>query len=148
MSPPLRQECVEALAAVQGDMRLALDLLTQVLEAEHDALGQGDIEALDHAGARKQALMQQLEQLDAERRLLLQPEPQLQATPDPAWSAIEQSLRHCQQLNQRNGGVVSQRLHSVRQALAVLRGTDDNNGLYDRSGELHASPRSRPLAAA
>jgi flagella synthesis protein FlgN len=148
MSPPLRQECVDALATVQGDMRLALDLLTQVLETEHEALGKGDIEALDHAGARKQALMQQLEQLDAERRLLLQPEPPARATPDPMWTAIEQSLRHCHQLNQRNGGIVSQRLHWVRQALALLTGADGSNGLYDRSGELHASPRSRPLAAA
>jgi flagella synthesis protein FlgN len=146
MSSTLRHECVDALAAVQGDMRLALDLLTQALEAEHEALGKGDIEALDRAGARKQVLMQQLEQLDAERRLLLRT--QARPTPDPAWFAIEQSLRHCHQLNQRNGGIVSQRLHWVRQALALLTGADGSNGLYDRSGELHASPRSRPLAAA
>lgn len=148
MSSPLRQECAEALATIQGDMRLALDLLAQVLEAEHAAVGNGDIEALDHAGARKQALMQQLEQLDAERRLLIQQQSPAEATPDSAWLAIEQSLRHCQQLNQRNGGIVGQRLHSVRQALALLTGADGGNGLYDRSGELHASPRSRPLAAA
>lgn len=148
MSSPLRQESIEALATVQVDMRLALDLLAQALEAEHAAVGNGDIEALDHAGTRKQALMQQLEQLDAERRLLIQQQPSTKTTPDPAWFAIEQSLRHCHQLNQRNGGIVGQRLHSVRQALALLTGADGGSGLYDRSGELHASPRSRPLAAA
>src|SRR6185312_788966 len=103
MSPPLRQEFAEALAAVQGEMRQGLEQLAQVLETERAALDGGDIEALDRAGARKQALMQQLEQLDAERRLL---------------------------------------------ARAVLTGTDSDSGLYDRSGELHAGARSRPLAAA
>ncbi|BFI97105.1 MAG: hypothetical protein RSP_26150 [Rhodanobacter sp.] len=146
-SPPL-PECVEALATLQGDMRLALDLLVQALEAEHDALGTGNIDALDRAGGRKQTLMHQLEKLDAERRLLLQQPPLDQSPPDTAWRGIEQTLRHCHQLNQRNGGIVSQRLHFVRHALALLTGADGSNGLYDRSGGLHASPRSRPLAAA
>ena len=60
--------------------------------------------------------MQQLEQLDAERRLLAREQPQVEAVPDPDWAAIMQSLRHCHQLNQRNGGLVSRRLQLVRQA--------------------------------
>lgn len=148
MSPPLRQEFAEALAAVQAEMRQGLEQLAQVLEAERAALDGGDIEALDRAGARKQALMQQLEQLDAERRLLAREQPQAPAGPDPDWTAIVQSLQHCHRLNQRNGGIVGQRLQLVRQALAVLTGADSDSGLYDRSGELHACARSRPLAAA
>lgn len=148
MSPPLRQEFAEALAAVQDEMRQGLEQLVQVLEAERAALDGGDIEALDQAGTRKQLLMQQMEQLDAERRLLAREQPQASAAPDPTWTAIVQSLQHCHRLNQRNGGIVSQRLQLVRQALAVLTGTDGDNGLYDRSGELHAGARSRPLAAA
>ncbi|GAB3789456.1 flagella synthesis protein FlgN [Dyella agri] len=148
MSPQLRQEFDEALAAVQGEMRQALDRLVQTLEAERAALDSGDSEALGQAGTHKQALMQQLEQLDAERRQLAREQPRAEAVPDPAWAAIVQSLRHCHQLNQRNGGIVSQRLQMVRQALAVLTGADNSNGLYDRSGELHAGARSRPLAAA
>jgi flagellar biosynthesis protein FlgN len=92
--------------------------------------------------------MQQLEQLDAERRQLAREQPQSEAAPDPAWSAIVASLRHCHRLNQRNGGIVNHRLQLVRQALAVLTGADGGGGLYDRSGELHAGARSRPLAAA
>jgi len=148
MNPQLRQEFGEALAAVQEEMRQALDQLVQVLEAERDALDAGDSAALGHAGTRKQALMQQLEQLDAERRQLVREQPQTEATSEPAWSAIVQSLQHCHRLNQRNGGIVNQRLQLVRQALAVLTGADGNSGLYDRSGELHAGARSRPLAAA
>lgn len=148
MNPPLRQEFAEALAAVQDEMRQGLEQLVQVLEAERAALDGGDIEALDQAGTRKQLLMQQMEQLDAERRLLAREQPQAPAAPDPAWTAIVQSLQHCHRLNQRNGSIASQRLQLVRQALAVLTGTDGGSGFYDRSGELHAGARSRPLAAA
>lgn len=148
MNPQLRQEFDEALAAVQGEMRQALDQLVQALETERAALDGGDTEALGLAGTRKQALMQQLEQLDAERRQLAREQPQAGAAPDPAWAAIVQSLRHCHRLNQRNGGIVNQRLQLVRQALAVLTGADGGGGLYGRSGELHAGARSRPLAAA
>lgn len=148
MNPPLRQEFGEALAAVQDEMRQALDQLVQVLEAECDALEAGDSTALGQAGTRKQVLMQQLEQLDAERRQLAREQPQAEAASDPIWSAIVQSLQHCHRLNQRNGSVVNQRLQMVRQALAVLTGADGSDGLYDRSGELHAGARSRPLAAA
>lgn len=148
MNPPLRQEFSEALAAVQGEMRQALDQLVQVLETERSALDAGDTEALGQAGTRKQALMQQLEQLDAERRQLVHEQPQTEATPDPAWTTIVQSLQHCHRLNLRNGGIVNQRLQLVRQALAVLTGAESGSGLYDRSGELHAGARSRPLAAA
>ena len=148
MNPPLRQEFAEALAAVQGEMRQGLEQLAQVLEVERAALDAGDLDALDRAGAHKQVLMQQLEQLDAERRLLAREQPQVPAAPDPAWAAIVDSLQHCHRLNQRNGGIVGQRLQLVRQALAVLTGTDSDSWLYDRSGELHAGARSRPLAAA
>ena len=41
-----------------------------MLEAERAALGANDSDALNQAGARKQALMLQLEQLDSERQQL------------------------------------------------------------------------------
>ncbi|MHB1057524.1 MAG: flagella synthesis protein FlgN [Rhodanobacter sp.] len=153
MNQQLQHELDDALTAVLGDMRQAVDQLAQVLEAERTALDAGDSEALDQAGARKQALMLQLEQLDDERRQLGREQPGREqaatdASPEPAWAGIVQSLRHCQQLNQRNGNAVNQRLNLVRQALAVLTGHAGESGLYGRSGELHASPRSHVLAAA
>lgn len=140
MSPPLRQEFDEAIAVVQGDV--------QVLVVEHAVLDGGDIEVLGRSGTRKQTLMQQLDHLDAEHRLPAHEELKVEAAPDPDWTAIVQSLQHCHRPNQRNGGLVSRRLQLVRQALAVLTGTDSGSGLYDRSGELLAGARSRPLAAA
>ena len=148
MNRQLQHEFDDALTAVLGDMRQAVDQLAQVLEAERTALDAGDSEALDRAGARKQALMLQLEQLDAERRQLGREQATTNAALEPAWAGIVQSLRQCQQLNQRNGSAVNQRLNLVRQALAVLTGHAGESGLYGRSGELHASPRSHVLAAA
>ncbi|MFC5580242.1 flagella synthesis protein FlgN [Rhodanobacter terrae] len=148
MNIPLQNELNDALGAVLGDMQQAVDQLVQVLGAERTALDTANSEALDHAGARKQALMQQLEQLDAERRLLSREQPALADALEPVWARIVQSLRHSHLLNQRNGSAVNQRLSQVRQALAVLTGHAGEGELYGRSGELHASLRSQVLAAA
>ena len=147
MNNPLQHELNDALTAVLGDMQQAVDQLAQVLEAERSALDTSS-EALDHAGARKQAIMQQLEQLDAERQLLCREQPEMTAVLEPVWARVVQSLRHCHLLNQRNGSTVNQRLTQVRQALAVLTGHAGESELYGRSGELHASLRSQVLAAA
>jgi flagella synthesis protein FlgN len=148
MNRQLQNELDSALKAVLGDMQQAVDQLAQVLEAERTALGDSDSEALDQAGARKQALMLQLEQLDIERQQLGREHPAIAGALEPTWAGIVQSLRRCQQLNQRNGGAVSQRLSQVRKALAILTGHTGESGLYDRSGEMHASLRSQVLAAA
>jgi flagella synthesis protein FlgN len=148
MNSPLQHELNAALTAVLVDMQQAVDQLGQVLEAERTALDTSSSDALDHAGARKQALMQQLEQLDAERQLLCREQPEVAATLAPVWARVVQSLRQCHLLNQRNGSTVNQRLTQVRQALAVLTGHAGESELYGRSGELHASLRSQVLAAA
>ena len=148
MKTPLQHELNDALTAVLGDMQQAVDQLVQVLEAERTALDTSSSDALDHAGARKQAIMQQLEQLDAERQLLCREQPAMTAALEPVWARVVQSLRHCHLLNQHNGSTVNQRLTQVRQALAVLTGHAGESELYGRSGELHASLRSQVLAAA
>lgn len=148
MKSALQHELNDALTAVLGDMQQTVDQLVQVLEAERAALDHSRSDALDHAGARKQALMQQLEQLDAERQLLAREHPAISAALEPVWAQVVQTLRHCHQLNQRNGSTVNQRLTQVRQALAVLTGHAGESELYGRSGELQASLRSQVLAAA
>ena len=148
MNSPLQHELNAALMAVLDDMQQAVDQLGHVLEAERTALNTSSSAALDEAGARKQAIMQQLEQLDAERQLLSREQPDVAAALAPAWAHIVQSLRQCHQLNQRNGSTVNLRLTQVRQALAVLTGHAGESELYGRSGELHASLRSQVLAAA
>jgi flagellar biosynthesis protein FlgN len=148
MNSPLQHELNVALTAVLDDMQQAVDRLGQVLEAERTALNTSNSIALDEAGARKQTIMQQLEQLDAERQLLSREQPDVAAALAPVWTRIVQSLRQCHLLNQRNGSTVNLRLTQVRQALAVLTGHAGESELYGRSGGLHASLRSQVLAAA
>lgn len=147
MNRQLQNELDNALDAVLGDMQQAVDQLAQVLEDERTALGENNSEALDQAGTHKQELMLQLERLDIERQQLGREHPDMARTLEPTWAGIVQSLRRCQQLNQRNGSAVNQRLNQVRQALAILTGHTGEGGLYGRSGEVHASLRSQMLAA-
>ncbi|HZX71405.1 MAG TPA: flagellar protein FlgN [Rhodanobacter sp.] len=148
MKAPLQHELNDALASVLVDLQQATDQLLVVLEAERAALDSASVEALDQAGTQKQALMQQLEQLDAERQLLCREQPARQAALEMEWQHVMQSLRQCRTLNLRNGRAVNQRLTHVRQALAILTGHTGDSELYGRSGELHASLRSQVLAAA
>jgi flagella synthesis protein FlgN len=148
MRQPLQHELNDALASVLDEMQLRADELQSTLEAERAALDRADAEALDAAGNRKQALMQQLEQLDAERQLLQRQQPVGDAVRESRWAQVLQVLRHCHALNQRNGSLVNQRLAQLRQALAILTGHAGESELYGSSGELPGSLRSKSLAAA
>lgn len=148
MSRALQGELDGALNAVICEMQLAVDELGQVLETERGALGESDSEALNRAGSRKQALMLKLEQLDVERLQLNRQSPDEAARLDPEWDRVVQCLRSSQQLNQRNGHEVAQRLRQVRQALSILTGHAGETSVYGRAGELSVKMRSRTLAEA
>jgi flagella synthesis protein FlgN len=148
MRQPLQHELNDALASVLDEMQQRADELQSTLEAERAALDGADAEALDAAGNRKQALMQQLEQLDAERQLLQRQQPVGDAVRESRWAHVLEVLRRCHALNQRNGSLVNQRLAQLRQALAILTGHAGERELYGSSGELHGSLRSKSLAAA
>jgi flagella synthesis protein FlgN len=149
MSTPLHHELEAALAAVVEDLHRSAGELSAALAAEREALLAADAPALDRAGAHKQALMQQLEQLDAERVQLLKVEPSAAAQVEPRWREVLELLRGCHEMNQRNGSLVSQRLTQVREALAVLSGQGgDARGLYGPGGEVRTALRSHHLASA
>lgn len=148
MTTALQHELSDALASVLDEMQRTADQLLTALERERSALDDADTEALDQAGTQKQAFMQQLEQLDAERQLLCREQPARLAALEPEWTRVVQSLKHCHTLNLRNGSAVNQRLTHVRQALAILTGHPGESELYGRGGELHGSLRSQVLAAA
>src|SRR5574337_591594 len=84
-------------------LRQALADGSYKVEAERTALDARDSDALDRAGTHKQALMLQLEQLDAERRQLAAEQPAVAAAAAAGWSRIVQRLQYCHLLNQRNG---------------------------------------------
>jgi flagella synthesis protein FlgN len=146
MNTSLQAELDQALTATVGEMRLAVEQLAEALQAERTALETADVDTLNQAGADKHALMLRLEQLDVERVQLSQGAPEATRTLAPMWQQILQSLRACQQLNQRNGYLVGVRLQQVRKALAVLTGNDVEPSIYGRAGELRTSLRPQTLA--
>lgn len=146
MNTSLQAELDQALTATVGEMRLAVEQLAEALQAERTALETADVDTLNQAGADKHALMLRLEQLDVERVQLSQGAPEATRTLAPMWQQILQSLRACQQLNQRNGYLVGVRLQQVRKALAVLTGNDVEPSVYGRAGELRTSLRPQTLA--
>jgi flagella synthesis protein FlgN len=148
MNPSLQAELDHALTAAVEEMRVAVEQLSDALREERSAVEAGDVEALNRAGAAKHSLMLKLEQLDGERLQLSQGAPEASRELAPVWQQILQSLRACQQLNQRNGQLVGIRLQQVRKALAVLTGNDAEASVYGRAGELHMSLRSQTLAEA
>ncbi|WP_243039270.1 flagella synthesis protein FlgN [Dyella sedimenti] len=148
MNRALQAELDHALTAAVEEMRLAVDQLADTLQAERAALESANVDALNRAGASKHGLMLRLEQLDGERVQLSQGAPEAVRALAPMWQDILQSLRVCQQLNQRNGVLVGARLQQVRKALAVLTGSDAETSVYGRAGELRSSLRSQTLAQA
>lgn len=147
MNAPLLAEMDDALGATLAEMHQAVAALTDALERERHALLSADVDALNAAGGTKQKLIQRLEQLDGERVQLLRAMP-LGDAHAIVWQQILDGLRTCRDVNQRNGGVVSQRLGHVRQALAILTGRSADGGVYGRSGQLHSQARSQALAEA
>ncbi|HEV2538926.1 MAG TPA: flagellar protein FlgN [Frateuria sp.] len=149
MGKLLHHELEAALAAVVEDLGRSVTELAATLADEREALIAADALALDRAGERKQALMRQLEQLDAERVQMLKLEPAAAARVEARWREVLEELKRCHELNQRNGSLVSQRLTQVREALAVLAGQGgDAKGLYGPAGEVRMALRSHHLASA
>lgn len=146
MSPGLQEEVRVALRAVFQDMQQRVAVLSEALEAERIALDENDNRALDKAGSLKQSMMQQLEQLDAERQQLASQLGDSAATLEADWTQVLHGLRECQLFNLRNGNAVSQRLLQVRRALSILTGQTGDSALYGQSGALHINLQSRVFA--
>ncbi|MEV8522100.1 flagellar protein FlgN [Dyella marensis] len=147
MSADLRHEMADAFDAVLGDMRQAASRLTAALAAERDALERADADALHLAGQDKQAQLDRLEQLDAERQQLARAVAATTPAQRAAWEGVMSTLADCRHANQSNGQIVGQRLRQVRQALAVLTGGAES-GVYGPGGTLRIDHRSLSLAEA
>jgi len=147
MSTELRQEMVDAYDAALGDMSQTASRLTAALAAERDALERADADALHLAGQDKQAQLDRLEQLDAERLQLARAVAATTPAQRATWDAVIAALADCQRVNQANGQIVGQRLRQVRQALAVLTGGAES-GVYGPGGTLRIDHRSLSLAEA
>lgn len=147
MSKALQAELESALDAVIGDMRQTVRELTTALAAERAALEQADVEELHKASSAKQTHTDKLEKLDAERLHLLRAVAYPAYAQRADWEEVVAELAECQLANQFNGQIVGQRLRQVRQALAVLTGSNES-GVYGPAGTVRTDHRSQTLAEA
>lgn len=156
MSEPQTNPFVAAFAAGVADAVRTLETLLPIMQEERLALTGRNAESLQAIVARKQAMLQSLEQSMRERDLLLA----RTGLPTGA-DGVRQFLAHCgdatlaaacdrlaqlgRQLNlanEMNGQLAAQGLRATRGALAVLTGRTEEQPVYAPRGKRARSTAS------
>lgn len=148
------------------DMYEALTELNLVLDTEHQALKDTDMEKLSQAAVDKERLSHKIEQQEQSRSQFLG---RFQAASDNAamiefierygadstesllslWQMVEELAVNCDAQNRVNGIVIDNTKRQTQAALAILRGqfgVEDN--LYDADGSSVAQKNNSTLARA
>lgn len=135
--------------------------LLQILDAEHDALANGDLAAMDSTAASKIAALAELEQLKASEVGLLADLPFANSdTPleqallwcddsgavRKVFDDLRQCMMACERRNHRNGILVQQRLNFVRRAVDILHAAHADTMTYGPDGMSRSGNASRLLA--
>ncbi len=136
--------------------------LLACLLRERAVLASQDATALAALAALKQQALDELDDLEAQRRELLRradlPVQALDAAEFVDWAqALDlapdsivdtaRMLRQCLQINQVNGAILDLRMRQIGQALALLRG-EVQDGCYEASGRLSRSASGRSILSA
>jgi flagellar biosynthesis protein FlgN len=137
----LEKEAVLALMTTIAEMGANIQLLLENLQSERLAIINADHVALYHIDEVKVDLVQKLEKLDADRINAAKLAPNANVAAWDSWKTFCEKLKEVNKLNQRNGVLVQQRLHVVRQALALLTGNDPVPPVYGKGGDV--TPRLR-----
>lgn len=135
--------------------------LLQILDAEHEALGSGDLDAMDATAASKISTLAELEQLKASETTMLADLPFASSNAPleqalqwcdstgslrEAFEAVRQRLAECERRNHRNGMLVQQRLNYVRRAVDILHAAHAETMTYGPDGIARSGGTSRLLA--
>ena len=129
--------------AVLAEQIRCAEAMLAALDRENQALLEGNTDGLNLVGAEKVQLMESLETLERERRLMAQipADSGGYQSEQPHWKRLLELMEECRKRNERNGALVNLRREQVDQALKVLRGTELT--LYDASGLRARSAASR-----
>lgn len=137
-----------------------------LLQSEHAALSQGDIEGLIDIAQRKAGQVSILSQMAEERNRTLRISTGMtdqlgmdawQEKYDPhkrsgalqVWGELLDLARSAKRLNEQNGVLINLNLQHNQQALAVLRGaTTQTANLYGPDGQTYSPGLGRPLGKA
>lgn len=149
------------LQLFKDDIGISEQLL-ELIDSEHQALGERDLDSLQHILNAKQPLLSQLAQHAQNRAQLLQG---LQLSADleglqalaarsplgtellAKSDSLAQLLELCQTGNLRNGRLIRSSQTSTRSMLSVLSG-NETPSLYDSSGSASRGVNQRPLSQA
>ncbi|SER08326.1 FlgN protein [Amphritea atlantica] len=144
--PPLDQ--INALTT-QGITFLTA--LSELLDAEYQALQQRNIEHLQELVEKKTDILQQLEENNQTRNQLfiaagITPDKeglqsyqvQLNNTESTSfrscWIELEQALHQVNDKNKRNEIIISRNSRNLEQLMSIIRGQNQKNTLYNQSG--------------
>ncbi|MGP1675566.1 MAG: flagella synthesis protein FlgN [Burkholderiales bacterium] len=145
------------VTAIQ-DEGIALVAFTGLLEAEQDALIQGDADRLAGLNAKKASQIELLSHLGESRSSYLAAQnlnagadgmlawlgrnPGFAAAVKKIWQELLAQAEKAQQINVNNGVLIERRLQQNRLKLAVLQTAANSDGVYRPDGQL------RPLRSA
>jgi flagellar biosynthesis/type III secretory pathway chaperone len=152
--------CRELLGKLLQDELTVLAQLEGLLGEEHDVLLNNDIDGFERTGQARQTCMGDLLRLEDERRSLCS---MLGRSPDlagldnllawcdptrsmqPRWAECATRAKRCRDLNDRNGMLVTGRLHRVQGLLNILTGQSKPPETYGRKGAYAAASAGRVL---
>ncbi len=146
------------------DERVALIAFTGLLEAEQEALIQGDadrvaglaaqkasqIELLSHLGELRNGYLS-AQNLDAGAEGMsawLRRNPGFATAVKKIWQELLALAQKAQQINLNNGALIQGRLQQTRIKLAVLQTAANADGVYRPDGHLRPLRSARPLSQA
>ncbi|MBL8251746.1 MAG: flagellar protein FlgN [Candidatus Competibacter sp.] len=153
------------LATRMRDELGALEGLRDALRQEYDVLRSRDLPGLERAVAEKQRCAERLRELIAARLDEMKqrgiaaeagalaayveslPAAERQEI-DALWAALEQSAQQLRAQNEINGAVIAASRNHAERTLAILRGRDSLDFLYDQDSRKVFGGRNRPIAKA
>ena len=135
------------VAALEQEL-LTLTALHEALQGESTALAEGDPAIIDAAIATKNAALQ-AHQAEMNRRPTGDVPEAVKADLEALQDRLAGLAAECQDLNRRNGTLISKLSDRTKAALNVLQGTEEMAVLYSASGvEATAGKGSRVLGKA
>ncbi|MDH5444959.1 MAG: flagellar protein FlgN [Gammaproteobacteria bacterium] len=148
------------------DLYESISELSVVLDAEYEALNAQDVELLQKAAMAKDGLSEKVDELEANRRALLdalgldndltgmklliqdcssQKEDEL----FKIWNMVSELAQECTTKNKLNGIIIEAKRRQTDAALSILQGNNpDHNELYDAEGTTVSNKSNSTIAKA
>jgi flagella synthesis protein FlgN len=144
------------------DEQIALVAITSLMQAEQDALVQGDADRLAALGADKAVRIERLTVLGEQRSRHLAAQnlgasaegmliwsnrnPGFAAHARKLWRELLTQAETARQINHSNGLLIESRLQQIRLKLAVLQTAAASDGVYRSNGQLRPLRSTRSLS--